>query len=157
MTFGKYEELGAYHWAWADRSSALYAPAAEARYTIVAQRTAPGRDDVIVLNKIVGNTGLLEETAIVGLAEQAAIVLVARWPNQQNIGNCRRNDLHRSTRLARFDAARLDRSPRAQGLAVGQFNVIEGYDLTGFDPSPHAHIGGQTDRHMSKAVDDVDA
>ncbi len=43
MTFRKYEELGAYHWAWADRSSALYAPAAEARYTIVAQRTAPGQ------------------------------------------------------------------------------------------------------------------
>ena len=43
MTFRKYEELGAYHWAWADRRSALYAPAAEARYTIVAQRTAPGQ------------------------------------------------------------------------------------------------------------------
>ena len=43
MTFRKYEELGAYHWAWADRSSRSYAPAAEARYTIVAKRIEPGQ------------------------------------------------------------------------------------------------------------------
>lgn len=44
--FGKYAELGAYHWDWADRSSPLYAPAAEARYALVAERVR-GRGRVL--------------------------------------------------------------------------------------------------------------
>ena len=41
MTFRKYEQKGAYHWAWADRESPSYEPAAEARYAVVAKRIAP--------------------------------------------------------------------------------------------------------------------
>ncbi len=42
MTFTKYEDSGAYHWAWADRDSPSYEPAAEARYAVVTKRIAPG-------------------------------------------------------------------------------------------------------------------
>jgi 2-polyprenyl-3-methyl-5-hydroxy-6-metoxy-1,4-benzoquinol methylase len=38
VTFQKYDQKGAYHWAWADRRSRSYEPAAEARYAVVAQR-----------------------------------------------------------------------------------------------------------------------
>ena len=40
MTFTKYDQSGAYHWAWADRGSPSYEAAAEARYAVVAKRVA---------------------------------------------------------------------------------------------------------------------
>lgn len=36
--FRKYKDRGAYHWDWADRSSKHYAPAAEARYELIADQ-----------------------------------------------------------------------------------------------------------------------
>jgi SAM-dependent methyltransferase len=41
VTFPKYDQKGAYHWAWADPQSPSYEPAAEARYDVVTQRIAP--------------------------------------------------------------------------------------------------------------------
>ena len=42
VTFSKYDDHGAYHWAWADRRSPSYEPAAEARHAVVTKRIAPG-------------------------------------------------------------------------------------------------------------------
>lgn len=41
-SFGKYEREGAYHWRWADPDSPDYAPAAEARYGLLAERIGAG-------------------------------------------------------------------------------------------------------------------
>lgn len=38
--FGKYERMGAYHWAAADPGSADYAPATEARYELIVEQVA---------------------------------------------------------------------------------------------------------------------
>jgi len=40
--FSKYEERGAYHWSSADRASAEYAPATEARYEVIARQVTGG-------------------------------------------------------------------------------------------------------------------
>ena len=41
--FSKYDDLGAYHWAWCERRSRSYEPTAEARYAVLAKRIAGAR------------------------------------------------------------------------------------------------------------------
>lgn len=78
--FDKYAERGAYHWEWADPSSPRYAPAAEARYGLIAERLA-GAPRVLDVGcgdgYLVGRAGQGCELAV-GIDPQVEGVALAR-------------------------------------------------------------------------------
>ena len=123
VTFRKYEELGAYHWAWADRSSVIYAPAAEARYAIVAKRIEAGHRvlDIGCGDGYLMNLAADRGAVATGVDTEATGLALAR----QMLGE------PRNLRLVRADATRLP-------LLEGSFDRVLLVDVVEHlvDPEP---------------------